>query len=96
MTSLQSLILSAIRHHGPQSIMSLWHHASQCQPLAGVVVAVGELSDDGFIEKTTTHAAIGTTLKLIGYWQLTEKGQQYIAAQEAAPCNTEKEVCLGS
>jgi predicted transcriptional regulator len=79
MTVLQSTILTAIQRHGPQSGMALWHQ-TKCQPLSAVLVAIGELSDSGHIEKSYANR---------GYWQLTEKGR-------AAGDQMQQEVRLGS
>jgi hypothetical protein len=77
--------------------------------LKAIIVAVGILADANFIERTPTHqipqghpAAAGPYASSHGvqYWQLTEKGQEHIAALGAADaaCNIaqKQEVCLGS
>jgi hypothetical protein len=78
LSSLHSALLAAIHVHGPQSVMSLWQQ-TKCQPLAAVFVAIGELADSGYIEKSYANAS---------YWQLTEKGRQRIApaGEQEVPC----------
>jgi hypothetical protein len=105
MTPLQLFILRTIHRHGPQSEMGLWHNSSQHESLKAIIVAAGILADANLIERTPAHqipqghpAASGPFASSNGvqYWQLTEKGQQHIAANSAA-CNAQQqEVCLGS
>jgi hypothetical protein len=98
LTALQLFILLTIHRHGPQSDMGLWHNSSKHESLKAVIVAVGILADENFIERTPTHkaphghpASAGPYAPSHGvqYWQLTEKGQQHIAALGAADaaCN---------
>jgi DNA-binding PadR family transcriptional regulator len=86
MTSLWFTILSAIHHHGPQSDMSLWHQ-TKCQTLTAVLVAIVDLEDEGYVEKALHLSNVRANAS---YWQLTEKGRQYIAGnkqqqQEVSP-----------
>jgi hypothetical protein len=96
MTSLQLLILRTIHRHGPQSQMSLWHNA-KCESFQAIDSATATLVADGFIERTPAHKNLYRfpTVNDPAYWQLTEKGQQHAALNEAA-CNAQQEVCLGS
>jgi hypothetical protein len=110
MTALSLFILTTIHRHGPQSDVGLWHNSAKHESLKAVIVAVGILADENFIERTPTHkipqrysVSTGSHRGSMQWWQLTEKGQQHIAALGAADataaCNAnaqKQEVCLGS
>jgi hypothetical protein len=96
LTSLQSFILRTIHRHGPQSDMGLWHNSAKHESLKAIIVAVGILADENFIERTPTHkipqrysVPTGSPRGSMQWWQLTQKGQQHIAALGAADaaCN---------
>jgi hypothetical protein len=91
MTALSLLILLTIHRHGPQSEMGLWHNSSKHESLKAVIVAVGILADENFIERTPTHKVpqrysvpTGSHRGSMQWWQLTQKGQEHIAALGAA------------
>jgi hypothetical protein len=99
LTALQSFILLTIHRYGPQSDMSLWAH-TRCESLKAVIVASAILAEENFIELTPTNKnpcrfPINSPVK---YWQLTQKGQDHIAALGAASSSNaqQQEVCLGS
>jgi hypothetical protein len=108
MTTLQLFILRTIHRYGPQSDMGLWAH-TRCETLKAVIIASAILAEENFIERTPTHkipqrfpAAAGSPRGSMQWWQLTQKGQDHIAALGAADataaCNAaqKQEVCLGS
>jgi hypothetical protein len=93
LSALQTFILTTIHRHGPQSDMGLWHNSGKNESLKAVIVAVGILADEKFIERTPSHkiphghpASAGPYAQSHGvqYWQLTQKGQQHIADVGAA------------
>ena len=93
-------ILSTLHRHGPQSIMSLWHH-HKCESLSQLFAEVATLHEDGFIERTPSNQTPGryqVSKGLVTFWQLTEEGKQRIAAEEAAAARdtNAQEACLGS
>lgn len=114
MTSLQLFILSTLHQRGPQSVMGLWSHSRSGESLKAVFIETGKLADDNFIERAPTHnipqrypvAAEAACNASMQWWQLTQKGQEHIAAlgsadvAATAACNAtpsnKKEVCLGS
>jgi hypothetical protein len=95
-----SSLLLTLHRHGPQSIVSLWHH-HKSQSLQAILAEIATLHEGGFVEHTPSHLIPGryqVSQGLVTFWQLTEKSKEHIAALEAAAsaAPNAQEVCLGS
>jgi hypothetical protein len=94
LTALQSFILSTIHQRGPQSEMGLWHH-TKCESLKAVIIALGILAEQNLIERCRDQRNIPQRYPAgngcpFSSWQLTQKGQEHIAAlgaADVAACN---------
>jgi hypothetical protein len=92
MTDLKLLILSVIQQRGPQSDMALWGHTHHCQSLISIVMATAELENEGLVMRSPFSRNLFPTRvlghELITYWNLTEKGRQFMPAPKEAHAGT--------
>jgi DNA repair exonuclease SbcCD nuclease subunit len=92
MTDLKLLVLSILAQRGPQSDMALWGHTHHCQALVSIVMATTELENEGLIARSpfsrNLFPARVVGHELITYWQLSEKGHQFMPAPKEAHAGT--------